>query len=253
MTSPYSPDTATAILGGVTSAGYVEGTAPTWDDPTVATYNAQAVEQRTALLALDMAANLAALRRDIGIPHTTTIKIMCVGDSITLGTGSTDGNGYRTWLTDLLGRQHIDAPITAVAEGGQTLRHMAPLALAALPTTNPDIVLIHLGTNDAVQPDMQDFQNRYGQFVDQILASSPTVKVVCARIGLTRQAPTADSTVNGYVDAVVNARKAGGRVTSADMTVISQRWTVDGIHPLDAGYLRMAQQWATAIGPWLAP
>jgi len=253
VTSPYSPDTATAILGGVTSAGYVEGSAPTWDDPTVAAYNAQAIEQRAALLALDARANLAALRADLGRAAVATVKIMCVGDSITLGTGSTDGNGYRPWLADLLGRQHIDAPMTTVAEGGQTLRHMAPLAIAALPTTQPDIVLIHLGTNDAVQPDLTDWQNRYGQLVDQILASSPTIRVVCARIGLTRQAPTADSTINGYVDAVVNARKAAGRVTTADMTVISQRWTVDGIHPLDAGYLRMAQQWATAIGPWLAP
>lgn len=251
MTTPYSPDTATAICGGVTSAGYVEGTSPTWDDPTVASYNLQAIDQRAGLIAVDHRDALVALRRDLLPAPTARVRLMCVGDSITLGTGSSDSAGYRPWLADLLGRRHIGADMTVVAEGGQTLRHMAPVALAALPTAQPDVVLINLGINDAVQPDLTDWQNRYGQFVDQILASSPTVRVACARINLTRQASAADSTVNGYVDAVVAARQAGGRVASADMTVIPSRWTGDGIHPLDAGYLRMAQQWLAAIAAWL--
>jgi hypothetical protein len=60
MTSPYSPDTATAIAIGATSAGYVTATNPTWDD-SLGTYNLRAVEER-----------LTAAIRNIVVPVTMT-------------------------------------------------------------------------------------------------------------------------------------------------------------------------------------
>lgn len=130
---------------------------------------------------------------------------------------------------------------------------MAPLALTAATATQPDIILVNVGTNDAVQPDMTDFQARYGTFVDQLRAAVPGVGIACARIGLSRAIwmANAETLVNQAVDAVVGARQATGRVVAADMTVIPQRWTYDGTHPLDAGYLVMAKQWTTAINAWL--
>ncbi len=259
MTTPYgpyslySPATAQALAAGATDAGWVETTGVEWDGP-VAAYNNMVVEQRASLLALDLRDNIAALRRDLGIPSIGAVRILAVGDSITVGYGSLDGGGYQAWLTDLLARRHITAQITTVAEGGRTLRQMAPPALAALPTARPDIVLVALGTNDAGQNDLVDWQTRMGTFVDQILASSPTVRVAVARIALSRPQALAgvEATINTYIDAVVAARRPSGRVTSADMTVIPQRWNdVEGIHPTDPAYLRMAQQWTAAITPWL--
>jgi lysophospholipase L1-like esterase len=252
VTTPYSPETATALAIGATTAGYVDASGVTWDDD-IATWNLRSIGERAGILALDQRDNLAALRRDLGIPPVGNVRIMCVGDSITVGAGATDGLGYRPWLTDMLARRHITSTLTVVAEGGQTMRVMAPRALAALPTAQPDIVLIAIGTNDAVQPDMTDFAGRLGTFVDQILASSPTVKVAVARISLSRIAwmATAQGPVNAAVDSVVAARHSGGRVASADLTVVTERWTADGIHPLDAGYCRIAQQWLASIDSWL--
>jgi lysophospholipase L1-like esterase len=248
VTSPYSPDTARAVAIGATAAGYVEYTNLGSDDE-AATHNLQEMERRLTALGLYLRDSLASQRP----APAHAIKIMCVGDSITDGAGSTDSQGYRPWLTDLLGQRGTSPAYSLQAYSGQTLRFVAPLALAALPTAQPDVVLVHLGTNDAMQNDMTDWQNRYATFVDQVLASSPTVRVACARIQYGRNTTVAarEQQINGYIDNVVTARTAGGRVVAADMTVVPQRWTEDGIHPIDAGYMRMAQQWTAALGPWL--
>ncbi|WP_354643875.1 SGNH/GDSL hydrolase family protein [Kitasatospora camelliae] len=261
--TPYSPDTAAAIAEGATSAGWVRNTGVPWDGD-LDSYNLRALDGRTA-------AQIAALRDGIGAilsyvaPPTSTLRIMCVGDSITVGAGSIapgglldpwgngSGPGYRPWLSYLLAQRRIAAQLAVVAEGGQMLRQMAPRALAALPTVRPDVVLIHLGTNDIGMDAGPDWPTRYGQLVDSILASSPTVRVACARIAHYRR-PDLDAGVdqiNSWVDSVVQARKSGGRVCSADMTVVSPSWTADGTHPLDAAYLAMAQQWMNAIAAWL--
>lgn len=252
--SPYSPDTAAAVAVGATSAGYVNNSGPTWDDE-VYRWNNKAIGLRAQLLSVDVRDNLAALRAEIRAGAGTTtapVKILAAGDSITQGGGSSDLKGYRGWLTDILDRRRIVATMPVQAANGGTLRGLTPQMPAALAASTPDIVLLAIGTNDAAQPDMADWQNRFAALVDLILASSPTVKVACARIAISAgPISVSEAAVNTYVDAVVAARTGTGRVVAADMTVVDSSWTADGVHPLDAGYLRMAQQWAAAIGPWL--
>lgn len=254
MTGPYSPDTASAEATGTTSLGYVVNSAPGWDDG-LHFWNTKAVAMRSQLVAVDARDNMAALRAELRAAAGTTtapVKILAAGDSITQGGGSSDLRGYRGWLTDLLDRRRITATVPVQAANGGTLRGLTPVMPAALAAATPDIVLLDIGTNDAAQPDMVDWQNRYATLVDLILASSPTVRVACARIAISLGPISAsEATINTYIDAVVAARTSTGRVVSADMTVIDSSWTGDGVHPLDAGYLRMAQQWAAAIGPWL--
>jgi lysophospholipase L1-like esterase len=243
----YDPSTARANAIGATEAGWIEATAPTWDDE-ASRWNLREVEARLTALALDHRDAIAALTP----PPTRSIKIMCVGDSITAGYGSTDGHGYQTWLTTLLHRRGIHPNITTIAQPGGTLRQVTPLAIAALPTAQPDIVLIHLGANDAAQGDTTDFQNRYGTLIDQILASNPNVKVCAARIGYMQNAAWAaiQVTLNAAVAAAVAARPAA-RVVAADHTTTPARWTTDTVHPGDAAYLLTAQTWIAAIGGWL--
>ena len=242
----YDPSTARALAIGAPEEGYVEAVAPSWDDD-VATWNMRSIEERQTTLMLDVRDAIAALRP----APTRTIKIMCVGDSITSGFGATDGNGYRTHLTELLDRQGIAANLTVCAYPGQTLRYVAPIAIAQLPTVQPDIVLVHLGTNDAMQNDLGTWLTRYGQFLDQILASNPNVHVACGRISYGRDATVAtrEQTINGWISTAATTRAP--RTATTDHTNIPPAWTVDGIHPGDAGYLRLAQNWTTTITPWL--
>src|SRR5690242_21325101 len=237
-----------AIAGGLTDAGYVEYTTNPTDD-IAATHNLTQLEQRMQYMLDDILDAIATLRPT----PTRTTRILCVGDSITLGAGSTDGTGYRRYLTELLGRRGIAPTYTMQAYGGQTLRYVAPRAIDAIPAANPNIMLVHLGTNDAVQPDLTDWQTRIGNLIDQALAASPTLHICIAKIQYSRNtgAITNEQTINAAITAAVNARTTTGRVTTADMTGIPARWTEDGIHPGNTAYNDMAHRWLDAIEGWL--
>lgn len=251
VTTPYSPETATALAIGATTAGYVEGSGPTWDDD-IATYNLREADRRASILALYQRDAIAALHRAL-LPPTATVRVLCMR--------RLHHAGHRLHRRRRIPALARLAPRTAPHQH-PVHRHRPrrqddarddPAILAALPAACPDIVLIAFGTNDAAQPDLTDWAARCGQLVDQILASSPTVRVVVARPALSRAAwlTTGEAAVDAAVDTVVNARKTGGRAASADMTTVPQRWTGDGVHPSTCGYLLMAQRWTDAINPWL--
>src|SRR5690242_5889120 len=119
-TNAYDDTAVRAITRGLTDAGYVEYTTTPTDD-IAETHNLTQLEQRIQYMLDDILVAIASLRPT----PTRTTRILCVGDSITLGTGSTDGTGYRRYLTDLLGRRGIAPTYTMQAYGGQTLRYVA--------------------------------------------------------------------------------------------------------------------------------
>jgi lysophospholipase L1-like esterase len=91
------------------------------------------------------------------------------------------------------------------------------------------------------------------RLLDTVLASSPTVRVVVAKITLTpafsASARAAERAFNDRLPALVAAK--GARVRLVDMTGIAQ--TGDGIHPSVAGYRTMAARWYAALSGWLTP
>ncbi len=119
------------------------------------------------------------------------------------------------------------------------------------PTTHPDITLINLGTND-IGGDFTDWQTRYGTLIDTIRQGAPGSAITCALIPYYRSIPHDKiDAANTAITAAVNTRHNTGPITTTDMTPITTHWTSDGMHPLDAAYLTMAQQWLTSIYPWL--
>lgn len=203
-----------------------------------------------------------ALMRQVGSIPTTPVKILALGDSISAGDSSADGTGYRGYLAELLDRKNFAPTIDRTgAVNGIALSGLAPLVPGIL-AANPDakIALLMVGTNDCAANDLTNWQTRYGNLVDLILATLPNIKVACARITITDTTATqysaalvsAEQTLNIWVDNVVSARATGGRVTKADMATIPPQWLTDaGWHPGDAAYERMARLWMGAIGPWL--
>lgn len=201
-----------------------------------------------------------ALIRQVGNIPAAPLKILALGDSVTAGDSSADSTGYRGYLAELLDRRNIAPAIDRTgAVDGITLSGLAPLVPGVL-SANPDakIALLMVGTNDCATNDLANWQARYGALVDQILASSPIIKVCCARIVLTDSTAAqysaglaaAEQTLNTWVDAVVSSR--AGRVAKADMASIPSQWLTDGgWHPGDAAYLRMAHLWTDAIASWL--
>lgn len=274
MTTPigYSPATATATAEGATDRGFVETSSQVsggWDI-SASRFNLLETIQQDARLHIYTRDNLALLRNQLLPAPTSQVKVMACGDSITVGFGSTDGQGWRGWLADLIGQQRVKPVMSMCAHGGWALADLKNAIGAALTASTPDVVLVNIGTNDG------DFTNAftastYGALIDQILASSPTVKVACAQVALSQQATgilSNEQQANSVISQAVNARTGTGRVALSDHTHTTAsrwetdatqpgsmpppgRWTIDGVHPTDASYLQMARAWFNSIQPWV--
>ncbi|GAA4697432.1 cellulose binding domain-containing protein [Phytohabitans rumicis] len=198
------------------------------------------------------------------------VRIMPLGDSITGGPGC-----WRALLWDRLqrtGYTDIDFVGTlpgggcSVAHDGDNEGHGGYQAVGIadqnqlppwLAATSPDIVLMHLGTNDV-------WNNRpaatilaaYGKLVDQMRANNPNMRIIVAQI--VAMAPTNCTYCTSGVIALNNAIPgwaAGKSTTQSPITVVDQ-WTGfdpvadtigDGVHPDDSGFQKMSDRWYPAV------
>ena len=128
---------------------------------------------RWVVLGLLLAFCLTLLSPGLFDPHTPlvkakslAIKIMPLGDSITYGWGSASGGGYRLPLwnelrvhgaaIDFVGsQQNGPASFDRDHEGhpGWTINQIAEKVVNWLLTYQPQIVLLHIGTNDFIKND----------------------------------------------------------------------------------------------------
>src|SRR5690349_14319971 len=194
------------------------------------------------------------------------IKIMPLGDSITWGVGSSTTSSYRAALwtrlvnqagyaVDFVGSQQSGSLPDTDNEGhsGWRIDQIAADVNGWLATYQPDVVLLHIGTNDMNQNYQVDTApQRLGALIDQILAARPAATVLVAKI-----VPALDATIqarinayNAAVPGVVSAR--GSRVKLVDLSVLSSADLNATLHPNDNGYARMAVRWYSALEGVLA-
>lgn len=174
-----------------------------------------------------------------------TWTVLPLGDSITLGVGSSDGTGYRGPLHALLpslvftGSQGT-APLLHEGHSGWRIDQ-----LIAVPVGRPAFVLLHAGTNDAVQNhSATTMLADMAALLNGIQAASPGTQVFVAQIPISPWATPAQQATEAAFDAGLPAL-AGRWVRVVDMraTEISP----DGVHPDDRGYASMAAQWSAAL------
>jgi lysophospholipase L1-like esterase len=225
-----------------------------------------------ALLAVPL--GIAALGLNVMTPaaHAAAapLKVLPLGASITWGTSSTDGNGYREEL-----RRHLvdDAGIAIDYVGSQRSGTMADKdneghpgyrvdgiqagADAWIAAAQPDVVLLNVGTNDMLQNyDLANAPNRLSALLDQIVRDAPNATLIVSTL-----VPSPDATVNSRVLAynsripgIVQAKQAAGKkvrmvdfyanLTTADIGP-------DGIHPTNDGYSKLANVWFSGLQPVL--
>lgn len=198
---------------------------------------------------------LANSKPSVNIP----LRILPLGDSITWGYLSTDGNGYRQDLLTLLtatnrsvtyiGSQTSGNMSNPQNEGhpGATISQIAGYANASLPS-RPNVILLMAGTNDiAGNIDVTTAPERLGSLIDECTNACPDAVVLVAQL-----TPAAGEEVEGrivvfneQVPKVVESKKAGGKkVAVVDMSAyVAVENLKDGLHPNDYGYGRMAQAW----------
>ncbi|MFC6015806.1 cellulose binding domain-containing protein [Plantactinospora solaniradicis] len=224
---------------------------------------------RYALLAT-LTAALAIVVAGPALSAAAPVRIMPLGDSITAGPGC-----WRALLWDRLqrtGYTNIDfvgtqsgggcsVPLDTDHEGhggfsatGIADQNQLPPWLAA---TNPDIVLMHLGTNDMwgghLPTDAK--MSALTKLVGQMRANNPSVKIIAAQIIPMGQ--NACATCPADVVAFNNRIPgwAAGLTTTRSPIVVVDQWsgfntatdTGDGVHPNNAGFQKMSDRWYPAL------
>jgi lysophospholipase L1-like esterase len=204
---------------------------------------------------------------------TAPVRIMPLGDSITAGPGcwramlwhqlqttgytnidfvgtQSDGGGCNPgYPYDFDHEGHGGYSATGIADNNQL-----PPWLAA---DQPDIVLMHLGTNDMWGHYITLTQKltAFTKLIGQMRAQNPNMKILVAQI--IPMSASACSTCPADVVELNNALPAwaAGLTTAQSPIIVVDLWTgfnadtdtVDGVHPNTGGFQKMANAWYPAL------
>ena len=195
------------------------------------------------------------------VANGVALRILPLGDSITWGFRSSDGNGYRAHLrSSLAGNQvtFIGSQRSGNMDNGQSEGHpgavISQIAEFAKQSTEqrPNVVLLMAGTNDMNIPTKPSTAPaRLDALIDQILSACPDAAIAVAKIPRNSN-PDAEARTQTYNtavgDLVAKHQSAGHKVLLADMyQALSTADFDDGLHPNDGGYKKLAAVWHIAI------
>ncbi|KAL3456280.1 SGNH hydrolase-type esterase domain-containing protein [Aspergillus heterothallicus] len=189
------------------------------------------------------------------------LRILPLGDSITWGYSSSDGNGYRKYLysrlrdnfVDYVGTQHSGNMADNDNEGhlGAIIKEIAGYAANIL-HTRPNVVLVMAGTNDCNSvEELSDQPDQLGRLIDEIPNACPDAAVIVAQ--LTPIASSHSESIvqqfNAAIPGLVSARvNAGKKVLTVNMSdSLTMGDLADRLHPNDRGYDKMSQVWYSGI------
>ncbi|WPG98710.1 Hypothetical protein R9X50_00150400 [Acrodontium crateriforme] len=202
------------------------------------------------------------------INNGMTLKIMPFGASITAGQDSTNRNGYRLKLQQLLEDDGIKVSLVGTFTGGD----MPNGAFEAKPGKKiyemdqraqadgsydykPNVILVNLGTDDCnVGPtDLDAAPGDYSMLLKHMKAKNPHATIFASSLvpNLNHETDTCITRLNkGLEEAAMKAKHGGQKVVWVDMNQAVPRMDInvnDKTHPNDEGYDLMAQAWYEAI------
>lgn len=189
------------------------------------------------------------------------VKIMPLGDSITMGIGSAALNSYRSDLHDRLVAAGVPVDFVGSSSNGNgtdndheghsgwTIAKISRHVDEWLATYRPDVVLLHIGTNDLrVDAPASAAAQRLSALVGQIRSDLPSAQILVSKITGTRNLPAQQRRTDAYdaaIPAVVAAH--GARVHLVDQSTVRGVDLRDGLHPNEFGYRKMAWNYYRAL------
>jgi lysophospholipase L1-like esterase len=204
--------------------------------------------------------------------NVTPKKVLCAGDSITAGNLSTGTGGYRTYLVPML-QAYMHAGVNMVGDlvngpswltqqhhygnSGWTLEQMQAAIAAEINAQHPDLIIMMIGTNSVAIESPQTAAVNYGNMIDTIFTTKPTVALIlCTITGLDDSVLGAgenDSRVafNNVLIPVWQKKKAGGKqiaIVDTYNAIDPTQDTADGEHPNDQGHARLAAAIMQGVG-----
>ena len=206
-----------------------------------------------------------------GVQLQSCTRIMPLGDSITLGVGGGYRNDLYTGLqqnncgVSYVGTQYDQG--TRVTEkdheghSGFTIANIAGSVNAWMASTQPDIILLMIGTNDTAwwtAENADQIGARHNALIEQLRTTRPHASIFVASIPPQTQALIPPNNVdraaltqqlNDVIKSNVEARVAlGQRVRFVDVnSALTTADLYDGIHPTEAAHAMVAQMFLEAI------
>ncbi|KAJ4414460.1 hypothetical protein N0V82_007909 [Gnomoniopsis sp. IMI 355080] len=208
------------------------------------------------------------------------LRILPLGGSITVGWGSSTGNGYRKPLRDQLRRDGwkvnmvgtkigaTNAPKTGTAMLDNSVEAVAGDVVSQIGGADvlqkslyllPNVVLINAGTNDCTKNvDIPNIGTRMNSMLDTIFNKIPGTTVILSTLlpSLDASVASCHDNVNAQYRSLVSARRAKGqKIVIAELAnVPSTYWNkklggdyYDVTHPTDSGHAKLAAIWYKAI------
>ncbi|KAK4495700.1 hypothetical protein PRZ48_012968 [Zasmidium cellare] len=197
------------------------------------------------------------------------LRILPLGDSITYGDGGSDGNAYRLELRKALriGGSNVDyiGSQTSGKEnddnqhegwGGARISGVLERVLAqGTLRQKPNVILLMAGTNDLKEQasyaePVDSAPNRLGVLIDAVTCECPDALLLVAKI--TGQRPLFANlrvgNFNAALEGVIKDRIAqGAKIKMVDQSAVAALELADDLHPNDAGYRTMAQNWLAGL------
>ncbi|KAL7928260.1 carbohydrate esterase family 3 protein [Trichoderma chlorosporum] len=191
-----------------------------------------------------------------------TMRLMPLGGSITYGVESSDTNGYRKHLQDMLiadghcvtmvGSRNAGSMSNNNHEGWRGFRidQIEGKARNSVPRLMPNLVVVNAGSNDCIQGfDIDHIGKRMGNMLEYSWNASPDTTIVLSTLiqNLNAEVESRIKCANNqFRDTATLKQNEGKRIVLVDMHCqngLKEDDISDGTHPNDQGYYKMAKIW----------
>jgi acyl-CoA thioesterase I len=193
------------------------------------------------------------------------LRVMPLGASSTVGKGSPGTAGYRGPLQELLAGHGVVVDMVGSQQGGPdsvpdrdhegrggtTLETMEPRVAEWVRRADPDVVLLHNGTNDLLRgTSAAKAAERLDRVLSEIVGAAPDAHVLVAGVWAPLPGDERDREEFERLGDVVVAgfRERGRSVRFVDATgLLTPGQLADGLHPNTQGYRVIARMWEREI------
>ncbi|KAL7910618.1 carbohydrate esterase family 3 protein [Trichoderma velutinum] len=195
-----------------------------------------------------------------------TMRLMPLGGSITYGVESSDKNGYRKYLQDMLiadgnnvtmvGSRSAGSMSNNDHEGWRGFRidQIESKARNSVPKFMPNLITVNAGSNDCIQNFViRRIGKRMGNMLDVVWTASPGSTIILSSLILSFDAEV-ESRIkwanDQFQDIALSLQSEGKKIVFVDM---HSQWgpkendISDGTHPNDQGYHKMAKIWYKGV------
>jgi lysophospholipase L1-like esterase len=219
-----------------------------------------------ALRAALCAGAIACLGVASGPARAEPLKVMAIGDSLTVGQGSSHGGGYRAPFWERMRDAGIEIDMVGGKVGGpetfdnrhQGYPQMALHQLSAgifdkLRKYEPDVVLLLQGADETRAESFSPhaFQANLEVMIDRVFTARPRVRLLIGTLPPTKfgRHQGGRRAVNEMFRRTVRERAERGQaITLVDLfPLIDPQREMGDAHPNDAGYERIGEAFADAL------